>query len=396
MALSTAAAALPTATPAAAGVAAAAAREPRLDLFRGLAMLIIMVAHIRDNPWAQWIPARFGPSDAAEMFVLCSGYAAALAFGATFERRGLGLGTARILFRCAQIYAAHLGLFLAVATIAAAADLGLNDPGRSYIDLLNLRFFFDQPARALVGLATLTYVPNYFDILPMYMIVLLMMPLVVVLQRLDTRLALTFCVLVYLAAGAGRLALPAEPWSDRPWLFNPFAWQLLFFTGFAFGRGWLRMPPFRPWLVGLALAWVLLWIPVAHWAIHPRFEFLTALNRAVLDPVAHKTDEHIVRYLHILALAYLALWLLRGRGDLLTSPWVRPVIRVGQQALSTFLASMTLAWILTILVDRAGNSGPAFFLANVAGLAAMVAVAYLVAWIKRAPWRGARPPSAST
>src|SRR3546814_19245199 len=48
-------------------------RSPRRDFFRGVAMLIIFVAHVPDNPWAGFIPARFGWSDATEMFVFCSG-----------------------------------------------------------------------------------------------------------------------------------------------------------------------------------------------------------------------------------------------------------------------------------------------------------------------------------
>ena len=33
------------------------------------------------------------------------------------------------------------------------------------------------------------------------------------------------------------MGLPAEPWSDRVWFFNPFGWQLVFFTGFALMAG---------------------------------------------------------------------------------------------------------------------------------------------------------------
>ena len=35
-------------------------RDPRLDFFRGIGMFIILIAHITDNPWTLWIPARFG------------------------------------------------------------------------------------------------------------------------------------------------------------------------------------------------------------------------------------------------------------------------------------------------------------------------------------------------
>ena len=63
-------------------------RDLRLDFFRGVGMFIILIAHITDNPWTLWIPARFGFSDATEIFVFCSGMASAIAFGGVFERAG--------------------------------------------------------------------------------------------------------------------------------------------------------------------------------------------------------------------------------------------------------------------------------------------------------------------
>src|SRR3954468_15488897 len=92
-------------------------RDPRLDFFRGSAMFIIFIAHCRGNFLWDWIPARFGMSDAADMFVFLSGYAASIAFGGTFVRSGFLLGTGRIVLRCVQLYAAHLGMFLAVACL---------------------------------------------------------------------------------------------------------------------------------------------------------------------------------------------------------------------------------------------------------------------------------------
>ncbi|MEM9096562.1 MAG: OpgC domain-containing protein, partial [Pseudomonadota bacterium] len=50
-------------------------RDLRLDFFRGLAMFIILLAHTPGNTWTLWIPARFGFSDATEIFVFCSGMA---------------------------------------------------------------------------------------------------------------------------------------------------------------------------------------------------------------------------------------------------------------------------------------------------------------------------------
>ena len=73
-------------------------RDPRLDFYRGIAMFIILCAHIPGNRWTGWIPARFGFSDATEIFVFCSGMASAIAFGGSFARHGWWLGTARVAY----------------------------------------------------------------------------------------------------------------------------------------------------------------------------------------------------------------------------------------------------------------------------------------------------------
>lgn len=365
-----------------------AARDPRLDFFRGLAMLIILIAHIPWNPWAEFIPARFGPSDAAEMFVFCSGYAAAIAFAGVFLRQGWWMGTRRVLLRVWQIYWAHIGLFITVAAmVAAATALGIG--GKDHVSELNLQHFFDDARTQLVGLVTLTYVPNYFDILPMYMVVLLLLPVVMALQRLHLAAAIGFSCTLYVAAWAG-LNLPAEPWSDRPWFFNPFAWQLLFFTGFAIACGWLPVPAFRPWPLALAVGYVLVMIPLAHAQLWP----LTDLTRAVHEAIwgdtfspAFKINLHPVRWLHILALGYLAIWLCARYPNLLQNLLARPVIRVGQQALATFLTSMTVARLAGIWLDAVGRNPLTIAVANIAGLASVFAVAYVVSWYRREPWR---------
>lgn len=390
-------------------------RDPRLDFFRGIAMLIIMIAHIQWNVWALWIPAQFGPSDAAEMFVFCSGYAAAVAFGATFVNAGWWMGVRRIALRCWQVYWAHLGLFIVVAGISAVAQGWLGTEERNYIDGLNLGAFFDDTPSQLVGLLTLTYVPNYFDILPMYIVILMMVPLVMALQRLHVYAAIGFCFGVYAIAWLFNVNFSAEPWSDRRWFFNPLGWQLLFFTGFMLARGWINPPPFKPWILITAAAFVLVMIPLSRWQIYSQVPVLQTIHdwlwmRWHNNGAGFKTNHHPLRYLHILALAYLAVWLLKGHEQVLYGwPW-RVVIKVGQQALATFLTSMTLAWILTIALDQLGRDPLTVAVANLSGLATVIGVAYLVSWYKSEPWRrqarrpdpvqtvppdGARPRAAS-
>ncbi|CAN0582162.1 unnamed protein product, partial [Ectocarpus sp. 12 AP-2014] len=241
-------------------------RDLRLDVARGIAMFIILVAHIPRNPWAGWIPARFGFSDATEIFVFCSGMASAIAFGGSFDRNGWAIGTARVAFRCWQVYWAHICLFFFVAMTMAWLDT-YGGFDKNYANSLNLTHFFDDPMPQIVGLFTLTYVPNYFDILPMYLVILAMMPLFVALSRIGTWAAITGSLTLWLVANLGLLVLPAEPWSDRQWFFNPFGWQLLFFTGFAFMRGWLPKPPRVAWIACAAAVFLVVSSPFGSWKV---------------------------------------------------------------------------------------------------------------------------------
>src|SRR5829696_4044427 len=201
-------------------------RDPRLDVFRGVGMLIILVAYIPGNAWADWIPARFPLCHATEILVFCSGVASALAFGRLFESAGWALGTARILHRVWQVYWAHIGVFITVVALLAAADLELG--GRNLRHGLNLGPFLDDPARMLLGYATLTYVPNYFDILPMYLVLLALIPVVMAAARVGRGAVAVVVAMLYLLAYARLLDLPAEHWSHPFRFFNPFSWQLLF------------------------------------------------------------------------------------------------------------------------------------------------------------------------
>ena len=117
-------------------------------------MLIIFIAHTPANLWNSFIPARFGWSDATEMFVFCSGFAAAIAFGGTFIKSSFWYGTARIGYRIWQIYAAHIGMFAFIATIVVAGNVLWVDAPRNYVDQLNLGWFFNNPKEGLLGLFT--------------------------------------------------------------------------------------------------------------------------------------------------------------------------------------------------------------------------------------------------
>jgi hypothetical protein len=370
-------------------------RDPRLDFFRGSAMFIIYIAHCRGNFLWDYIPARFGLSDAADMFVFLSGMAASIAFGGTFLRQGMMMGTARILHRCWQLLVAHLGLFFTVAMVVTAGTRWYGDT--DYVEVLKLhRFFADTPG-ALIGLFTLTYVPHYFDILPAYIVVLAMVPVAMLLARINPLLVPAASLALYVTTTVFGFNLPANADEQAQWYFNPLAWQLIFFTGFSLGRGWLVVP-----LASKPLMWGSILILVVGLAISLPvvFEHVMWIDGMRLWIMDHsdKTNLDLLQYVHFLASAYIAVIILKGREAVLLGPALKPFVKCGQQALAVFLSGMVLSHIGGMIFDHRGTGLAAQLAVNGVSFALLFAVAYGVVWFKGTPWkrRAANGPAPQT
>ncbi|MEL6639911.1 MAG: OpgC domain-containing protein [Pseudomonadota bacterium] len=381
-------------------------RDPRLDFYRGIAMLIIFTSHAPNNFWGDWIPGRFGFSDATEIFVFCSGMASAIAFGTSYDRRGWLLGTARVLYRCWQVYWAHIGLFFALLLMLIALDsFGFE---KLYVNSLALQVFLNNTAEGVFGLMTLTYVPNYFDILPMYIAILMMMPIIMALAKVRVELVFAFMAIVWFmgqtrllqSLGLERLVvgLPASFTNDRQWFFNPFAWQLVFFSGFALVRGWIPTPPVNKYLVTLATIMTLGFVTLSHVAIR-EWGFTWAQDwRAANAMWITKTDVGLVRFIQFLGVAYLAYavageggrhLIVQGKSALgkVAKFLVMILTKVGQQSLAVFIVSMILSIFVGFALDLTGDGHVPVALANLLGWAFLVGVAYTAAWFKSQPWR---------
>ncbi|QIE54795.1 OpgC domain-containing protein [Pikeienuella piscinae] len=381
-------------------------RDLRLDFFRGLAMFIILLAHTPGNTWTLWIPARFGFSDATEIFVFCSGMASALAFGAVFAERSWALGAARVAYRVWQVYWAHIGVFFATALLMVMLDrTGLGPEGAVYADWWPVSGLFHHTKVALVGLFTLTYVPGLFDILPMYLVILAMIPVVMLAHRFGGTYAVFGVVtalwfaaqlalwrraldgaethmlgegLAALGGAFSFLALPSNPWGDGTWFFNPFGWQLVFFTGFALVMKWLPTPPVKRGLVIAAIVYLAFSLPFAwfkiygdgylpaDWALRIRI----SEARDFMSPLIEKSGIGPLRYLHFLALAYLS-WAAVGPGGVrLTTGWspppaVRGLALIGALAV---LAILTAPYAYVDEIRAISPSLDAWLLARLQGL----------------------------
>lgn len=362
-------------------------RDERLDFFRGLTMLIIFVAHLPENSWNAYIPARFGFSSGAEVFVFCSGLASALAFGRVFVSRGLVLGTARILLRMWQVYWAQLGVVLALIAVAALLDriFGLTELPSQFAPLIK------DPEHALLGLATLTWQPDYLDILPMYLVILGLVPVAMALRRLHPLLPFAMTILLYGLVWTADINLPGNPWTGSGWFLNPFAWQLIFFIGFFFGMRWLPVPKFgdRPMLLAAGVV-LLVSLPLSFWGILDNWPAAQALHDLVV-PASEKSNLHALRVLHFFALAYVTLSLVEHWRHKLDEGLGHVFILIGRQSLATFLASIVLARLASTVSGLIGRSELNVALLNLIGFSAIVGTAILVGWFKSAPWAGAMP-----
>ena len=112
----------------------------------------------------------------------------------------------------------------------------------------NAAAVFQEPVPTHVGLALLTHQLGYFDILPLYVVLMLMAPVFALIDRYAPHLVLPISLLIYGLTLGFQIAVPTWP-VEGEWFFNPLAWQLIFVLGFVLARddgiGGFRAPPYR-------------------------------------------------------------------------------------------------------------------------------------------------------
>lgn len=348
-----------------------------LDFWRGLALVTIFVNHIPGNPAEAFTHKNFGFSDAAEAFVLLAGVAAALAYlpgmaAGTYARQSVRIG-----LRAWTLYVSHI---VVIALCGAAVAYGVLATGDVRIlEATQFDQIIGAPLEAAIGVATLGLQPAYLNILPLYIVLLLMTPALLCLVAIDARLALVASGAVYVVAQATGVALPSYPGVDA-WYFNPLTWQFLFAVGLCAGAALVRGRALRVpgWLVALAVAYVvgaLVWTRSGFYYPHD----LAPVPRFVWD--FDKTNLSLPRLLHVLSLAVIVMALPLEK-LLRNASAARPVILLGRNALPVFCTGTVLAFAAMPL--RAGELGhPALdFLIVPGGIAVQFMLAWMLEWYR--------------
>ena len=374
-------------------------RDERLDMFRGLALVMIFINHVPGTVYETFTNRNFGFSDAAEAFVFMSGMAAGLAYSGAFRSSGsLWLAIARPWARARQLYFVHLATtVMALGMFAAAAHwFGLYE----VLGKNNIAALFSRPLEAMIGLPLLTHQLGYLNILPLYLTLLLVTPAFIMLGLRKPMWLLGISILVWVLAGQFRINLPSYP-NSGGWFFNPFSWQLLFVIGLVSGMAMKegrRFAPVRPWLFALCavyLVFVLLWVKIPALAETGRagLGVLSRLGLPFYMTWFDKAYLALPRLSHALALFYV-LASIPAMALLARSRWVAPLRLMGRQGLAVFatgtVISLTLQAVKTAILPDPLTDG----LMLGAGLAVQVLLAWALTRTADMRRQGSRPAPA--
>jgi len=369
-------------------------RELRLDLFRGMALWLIFIDHLPQN-LLTWLTIRnYGFSDATEIFIFISGYTASFVYGRAMRDVGFVVATARILRRVWQIYVAHVFLFTIFLAEISYVATRFENP--LYSEEMGILDFLKEPDVTIVQALLLRFRPVNMDVLPLYIVLMLGLPFMLWLMRKSADLTLGLSVLLYAVTWEFDLYLTAYP--SGFWVFNPFAWQLLFVFGAWCAQGGAQR------MSRILASPITLWISITYlvfaflvtltWYVPQFSHFMPKRLEQWMYPIS-KTDLDVLRFAHFLALAAVTVRFLRKDWPALKSPWLKPLILCGQHSLEIFCLGVFLAFAgHFILAEYSGGIG-LHFLISISGILIMSGAAWLFSWYKHSADKSSKAKKAA-
>jgi hypothetical protein len=346
-------------------------RRWELDALRGLMLVLMTLTHM---PTMFSLPSGqpFGFVSAAEGFVFLSAFMAGKVYGGRARRDGWPAMQAAFHERALKLYLCQLGLLLLAFTLIAW--LGVRNQQGGVTGLLE--FFFIDPRAAVVGAALLLHNPPLLDILPMYIVLMLVSPWLLRRGlRQGWRGVLAVSALLWLGeqwgfgqavheqiAALSGLPIPYGETGAFHWL----AWQALWVTGLWLGARQQPLPRFPSWLLVLAAFYalgMLLWRHMAGQAPMPGVQAVgLLLDKWSLGPM---------RVMNFASVFVLLVW--AGPWLLKVLPRPLPLELLGRHSLPVFcahivMALITLAFFGSTQVIRPWTTDVVLLVAAFAGL----------------------------
>lgn len=240
----------------------ARARRWELDALRGLMLILMLSTHLPTR-FATPFGQPFGFVSAAEGFVALSAYMAGMIYTQRAMREGMAAMHKAFLRRALVIYGCQAASLLFLFSIIAL--LGVTLQQHAVSDLM--WFYLQEPVTAFWSALFLIYNPPLLDILPLYVMFMLLSPWVLVhglkhgwrgILLMSTALWVgsLFGMSEVLFQGLVWLTGLTVPFKETG-SFETFSWQLLWVFGLWMGARHARVPKesrgsFSPRLVGFA------------------------------------------------------------------------------------------------------------------------------------------------
>jgi hypothetical protein len=338
--------------------------------------------------------APIGITTAAEVFIFLSGLTLGLAYQPVYQHRGYALLHARCAVRAWQLFLLHvLALVMTVAVITLLPGLLGSDT-----ESVRMSRAISTSNGMLARFATLRANPQYFDILPLYIVLLLALPPFFPLLNRSRAAGLAVAAAIYLgvqavvaSAGAGALPFSASLY------YNPLAWQLLFVSGLAVGvhrRLGGRLPGLSR---GTVLAAIGMLLVLGAWYKGARVNallgwygdtgFVAGEGVAYDVPLIDKPTLGPIRYVHFLVLTALVARWCPADAPWLRHRWAAPVVTCGRQALEVFVFGIVVTYAAGVAMQALGGGRVLMVVLDAAAVAGSCGLAYLVSWRKSEPWR---------
>jgi hypothetical protein len=363
-----------------AGTEVAMPREANaVDFWRGFALVSIFINHIPGIAYERFTHRNFSISDSAELFVFLAGWSLGLLVAGDGGARGALPVALRLGGRSLQIYTAHILISgLALALLAGVAYLSDNP---LILEWHNAAAFFQDPARTQIGIALLTHQLGYFDILPLYVVLMLIAPAFVIMDRFAPHLLVPLSLFLYFAALTTPFTAPTWPVDGR-WFFNPFTWQAIFVLGFVLSRdegagrfvrrniGRIRQAAVPVVIAGLLIIAFNLF-PDPTKVPEPRLLFVN--GKSFLTPM------RLIQFLATAALFSAAFPVIAR-----LLPWLtEPLSMLGRNSLNVFCVGSLLSLSGQILRFLYGGSPTVDTIVVSAGIAVLWLTAWLSEWRQR-------------
>ena len=348
------------------------------DFWRGFALVTIFINHIPGVFYERFTYKNVSVSDSAELFVFLAGWSLRYVIGKPEDPTPAHQLFFRLTGRAITLYAANMMIvMLAIAMLAASARI-FDNP--LLLEWHNAAAVFTDPVDTHIGLALLSHQLGYFDILPLYVVLMLLAPAIALIHRQTPHLLVPVSLAVYFAALVFKVTVPTWP-TEGQWFFNPLCWQVVFVLGFAMSgeRGlggwvganihWLRFVALPIVVVGALMAWFDWW-PDPTRVPEPKLLF-----------IAGKTFVTPIRLLQFLALIAVFSPLYRSIAKAVPR-FVEFLAMLGRNSLQVFCAGSILSLAGQIVRFYCGGG----FFVDTALIATGIILLGGTAWLS--DWRG--------